>query len=467
MGFTRSLQTAWLTEAVRLYEIKNGRCEDAQETRQAITQGKTLEARLSIRANALAEKLSFTPKANVITSQARWVLSGLLLLGILGGVSAAVSALGSGQQPVNLLVALLTLLGLHLVTLVLWVISLQVDTAGPPGLGKVWLALTRKLNKQTDNRLLVQGLTSTLNRTGALKPTLSVVSHAIWASLMVAVILTLLVLLSARQYQFQWETTLLGSGVFLQFTQILGWLPSLLGFTTPDSPLTETSIGAPSPLADAGVVWSSWLIGCVLVYGFIPRAALMLICMRWAQRSIRLTPIDTTLPGYINLRPHLMPESQVIGIDRPAPQTLSPTKPTTAAASFNHTKPFAILGLELTADTPWPPIALGQTGSDLGRVDSREQRNQVLQTLETRRPEQIITVCDASQTPDRGTLHFLQQLAAAGSNLYVVVQPSQPENNRDWVWQEQIERLPANSIHISSNLQTLFGTQAKQPNHAS
>lgn len=467
MGFTRSLQTVWLTEAVRLHEIRNGRCNDTQETQQAINQGETLEARLAIRANLLAEKLSFTSKAKVIAAQARWALLGLLLLGMVGGISAAISALGNGQHPVNLLVALLTLLGLHFVTLVLWFVSMRVTSMGPPGLGKMWLAMTRKLTKQSKNQLVMQGLTSTLNRTGALKPTLGVISHAIWASLMTVVILTLLVLLSARQYQFQWETTLLGPGVFLQFTQLLGWLPSLLGFSTPDPALIYASIGSPSPSIGADVIWSSWLIGCVVVYGLIPRVVLFWICIRWAQRNIQLTPIDTTLPGFINLHPHLMPQSQALGVDRPALQPISPTGPTTNTLSFNKTRPYAILGLELSTDTPWPPLAIGQMGKDLGRIDSREQRNNVLQTLKTHTPEQIIAVCDASQTPDRGTIHFLRQLATPGTQLYVVTLPSQPENNRDWIWQEQIKHLPANSAHMGSNLQALFGTHAEQPNHAS
>ncbi|MAO52377.1 MAG: hypothetical protein CML16_16045 [Pusillimonas sp.] len=467
MGLTRSLQTAWLTETVRLYEIKNGRCHDTQENRQAIERGPTLEARLAIRATALAEKLAFNTKANLIAAQARWALSGLLLMGLLGGISAAVSALGSGQHPVNLLVALLTLLGLHFVTLILWLISLSVETAGPPGLGKLWLAITRKLNKQADNHLLVQGLTSALSRAGALKPTLGVISHAIWTGLMAAAILTLLVLLSARQYQFQWETTLLGSGVFLHFTHLLGWVPSLLGFSTPDPSIIASSIGSPSPLSDAGVTWSSWLIGCVLVYGFFPRLILLLICMRWAQRNIRLTPVDTTLPGYINLHSTLMPESRVIGIDHPAAQPASQARPVTAATTFNTAEPYAILGLELTADTPWPPIPMGKTGNDLGRIDSREQRQHALQTLKAYGPGQVVAVCDASQTPDRGTLHFLNQLSTPGTKLYVVAQASQPDNNRERIWREQIANLPADSVHISSNLQTLFGATATPPHHAS
>jgi hypothetical protein len=457
MGFTRSLNTVWLAEAVRLHEIKNGRCEDTKETRQAIRQGATLEARLLIRANELARKLSFAGAAKFITGQARWVLAGLILIGLLGGVSAAISALGSGQNPVNLLVALLALLGLHIVTLALWFISIQVETAGPPGLGKMWLTITRKLSNQADYQLLLQGLINTLNRTGALKPVLGAISHIVWSAILVAVILTLLVLLSARQYQFQWETTLLGAGVFVELTQLLGWLPSLLGFTTPANDIITSSIGTPSSLPGAGVLWSSWLIGCVLVYGVIPRIVLLLVCVQWAKRKIQHTPIDTTLPGYIGLRTTLMPQSNVAGIDRPAHPAASESQPTDTTP-FRKDAPYAILGLELSDEMHWPPTLAGNLGKDLGRVDSREQRQQVLRTLNACALQQIVVICDASQTPDRGTLHFLNQLALQDARLYIVAQPSQPENNRYAIWQEQIGQLPAQFVHIAPTLQALFGT---------
>ncbi len=463
MGFTRTLTTVWLAEAVRLHEVKNGRCEDTQETHEAIRQGATLETRLLIRANELAKSLSLATVAKGIAGQARWVLAGLIFFGLLGGVSAAISALGNGQSPVNLLVALLTLLGLHLVTLVLWLVSTRIETAGPPGLGKVWLTITRKLNKQANQQLLLQGLINTLNRAGALKPVLGTISHIVWSAAMVAVVLTLLVLLSARQYQFQWETTLLGAGVFVELTQLLGWLPSLLGFNVPLNDIINSSISTPSSLPNAGVVWSSWLIGCVLVYGVIPRIVLLAVCIQWAKRKIQHTPIDTALPGYVGLRTTLMPHSNVVGIDRPASSVASTTRPA-GPKPFNKDAPYAILGLELSDEAHWPPMAVGNLAKDLGRVDSRAQRELVLHSLNTHAPEQIIAMCDASQTPDRGTLNFLRQLASRSAGLYIVAQPSQSGNNRYDIWQEQIAQLPVHSAHLAPNLQALFDTKLS-PTH--
>src|SRR3546814_8950143 len=46
-----------------------------------------------------------------------------------------------------------------------------------------------------------------------------------------SMLVTLLALLSARRYQFNWETTLLSPDAFVSITSWLGGLPGLLGFT--------------------------------------------------------------------------------------------------------------------------------------------------------------------------------------------------------------------------------------------
>lgn len=56
-----------------------------------------------------------------------------MLLALLAGASLALGALGDGRQPVNVFWALGSLLGLHLLSLLAWLLTQLLRDKGAPG----------------------------------------------------------------------------------------------------------------------------------------------------------------------------------------------------------------------------------------------------------------------------------------------------------------------------------------------
>src|SRR3546814_15391954 len=72
---------------------------------------------------------------------------------LVGGIGVALGALGDGGRPVNLLLALVALLGLNAVAFVFWLLSFLFKSHGGAWLGEAWLWLTRKLARGPDAAL--------------------------------------------------------------------------------------------------------------------------------------------------------------------------------------------------------------------------------------------------------------------------------------------------------------------------
>ena len=83
-----------------------------------------------------------------------------------------------------------------------------------------------------------------------------------------------LLVLSAKQVVFGWETTILSEETYLPLTQALGVLPQLAGFPTPSAAeVMESRWAGQGPLpGEAARSWAGLLIGSVLFYGLVPRA---------------------------------------------------------------------------------------------------------------------------------------------------------------------------------------------------
>src|SRR5690606_29965587 len=119
------------------------------------------------------------------------------------------------------------------------------------GLGQLWLGLTRKLARGPDAALAPRALAGLLGRSGALRWGLSAISHLLWLTALSSALASLLALLSARRYVFNWETTLLSPDAFVSLTQSLGWLPTQLGFSMPAEAIIRLSDGLNSLPASA------------------------------------------------------------------------------------------------------------------------------------------------------------------------------------------------------------------------
>src|SRR5690606_140435 len=266
-------------------------------------------------------------------------------------------------RQVNLLLALVALLGLNTVAFIFWLLSFLFKSHGGAWLGEAWLWLTRKLARGPDAALAPRALIEMLSRNQALRWLLGGISHGLWLLALGSMLATLLALLSARRYQFNWETTLLSPDAFVSITTWLGALPGLLGFSMPPEAIIRISDGQ-HVLPDAAQGgWSSWLIGCLVVYGLLPRLlALAYSLIPLSRVMARLAP-DVSLPGYAELRDRLAPASESAGIDAPeAPGFQARVHP--RSPGQHQAGQAMLVGVELTPETAWPPAPLATTVAD-------------------------------------------------------------------------------------------------------
>src|SRR5690606_14094390 len=223
-------QAHWLAETIRLREEHWGPLEDAEAVRQVRQGPNRLEDRILLRAQSLGRREGLDELIGRWRQGAVISLLPLLLIVILIGAGAAAGALGDGTRPVNVLWAIGALLGLHILTFLLWMASSLLPAGQATGLGRLWLWATRKFARGPDAALVPQALINLLARAGALRGLLGCVSHTLWLAGLGAALITLLAMLSTASYRFVWATTILQPDTFVFLTRLLGWLPAQLGF---------------------------------------------------------------------------------------------------------------------------------------------------------------------------------------------------------------------------------------------
>ena len=371
-------------------------------------------------------------------AKAGWALALLALLAALSGAGAALAVLGDGSRPANVLWVLGSLLGAHLVSLLAWFVLLWRHGRGADGaLGRCWLWLTDRLAGRGKSLQVVQAWTNLLKRAGLLRWLLGAVSHGAWLVALTAALAGLLVALSLRRYGFVWETT---AEAFVRFVEASGWLPALLGFATPDADAVRLS--GVEAVADDVVrrAWSSWLIGCVVVYGIIPRVLAWLVCVALIRQGLPRIRLDLHLPAYAMLVHRLAPLGERIGIIDPAPSGLPRARIQGAHPVAGHAA--WLVGLELRDGSGWPP-ALPASVRDGGVVDSGAQRRVLLARLAADPPERLLLACDPRLSPDRGSLEFIAELSrhAGTCRVWLVGAEQQEEAVRTGYWREALFEL--------------------------
>lgn len=449
-----------MTETVRHVEERWGPYEDRRELSLA-TSG-SIREQLQQRNQALAERTGLADAARRGLSAARWVAIALLLLALVSGIAAGRAVLGSGAAPVNLFWALTGLLGLNLLTLLIWLCSLPFGRRlhGLPAALLLRLggratrhlsitlpgadALPTSHDSSTDSptkarSLLAPALLDLLRKAGLLQPLAGLLSHLWWSVTLAASLLTLAVLLATRRYGFVWETTLLDPGLFEHLTLLLGTLPSWLGFSMPDAELIGRTVGGGQLSIAEQALWSRWLLGCVVVYGLLPRLLLVLVCLLWAHHNRQNLAPDWKARGLAVQEGRLAGRADAAQILDPAPTPSSALstaiRETTDA---NLTTPSArrlYLGLELGPDLPWPPPDLNTDWEDGGRYDDLRAINQLLAAWNTQPPQELTVVLDARRTPDRGiawTLERLQQ-HVPHARLHLVQVPGSSDHLEQWL----------------------------------
>lgn len=433
-----TFERRWLSEAIRLREAAEGPLADRDASSAARASTGDGEARILLRAEQLAQREGMGAAIHPWWARARLGMVAMSIVAVLGGFGAALAVLGDGSRAVNVVWALGGLLGPHLLSLFLWCVGLWLGGRGSGGaLGRGWLWLAGRFGGAAEV-YLARALTGMLGRAGLLRWWLATVTHCVWTLALLGALMGLLVTLSARRYGFVWETTILSASVFVDFVQVAGWLPAQGGFLLPDAATVQASSGAGVFDEPARLAWSSWFIGCVVVYGVIPRLllwALSFFLWRQGRSALRL---DLGLPYYASLLGRLAPASERIGVTDAAPKPFPGAR--VAGPHRTESGEAILVGLEMSGNSVWPP-RLPAGVRDAGIVDSREQRKRTLERLRAGPPSRLLVACDARLSPDRGSLEMIAEMSRYAGECRV------------WLVQTEVNAQAERLLHWRNGLQ--------------
>lgn len=241
-------------------------------------------------------------------------------------------------------------------------------------------------------------------------------SHQLWLATLTGMLFAIIFLLIVRQYSFSWESTLLSDQALIALTQVLGWLPSMVGFNVPDSTAIVQSrlVTDAMPLSVARQ-WAGLLVGSLLMYGIVPRAVAWSFCaLMFRRKKMRL---DIKQPYYQKILNFW--QRQVVDADdfEAAPAPIAPKAAVSAGKKL-------VALLEYPSDQEhWWLLGGNDNHNDkvenFGIIDDREDMAR-LKTYLDAHPVQVLLGIHKNALPDRGTLRKLDQIASHAKDGLIV-----------------------------------------------
>ena len=273
-------------------------------------------------------------------------------------------------------------------------------------------------------------------------------SHQLWLATLTGMLLAIIFLLIVRQYSFSWESTLLSDQALITLTQILGWLPSKVGFTVPDSAAIVQSrlVTDAMPLSMARQ-WAGLLVGSLLMYGIVPRAIAWAFCaLMFRRKKMRL---DIKQPYYQKIlnfwQRHVVDEDDF----KAAPAPVAPK-----ATVSTGKKLVALLEYPSQQDNWWQSGLSADMHShsnninsnisnveNFGIVDDRDDMDRLTTYLDSH-PAQVLLGIHSKALPDRGTLRKLDRIAEHAADG-LIVQLLSDANTANTNEQEQDLEIPS------------------------
>lgn len=352
------------------------------------------------------------------------LLLGVSLLALVIGAITSIKALGNAGSQLNIFWVLGVLLGLSWLSLLLWLATLLLNRDHAGVLGPLFGKLLDRFlperpqptAKQAAGRVWLQRLffsTSGFWRLGW-------ITHWLWSAYLLGGLLGLLLLFATRQFDFVWQSTLLGGDSFVRITQTLTPPLAALGVPVPDANqiLASSLDQTPADAAETRRVWALFLLGCVLVYGLLPRIVIGFICVIGERHLQGRQRLDLNQPYFIRLQREFWPQggrSKILDADDQPPQPHQPR-----AAPAPPPEDCLWLGLELPGQFPLP------AGAEAGLINVRDDvsQRQALAAVKNRSGP-VAVLIDGNKAADRGLQRIVVDLANASGprNLWLVLRP--------------------------------------------
>lgn len=367
----------------------------------------------------------------------RLLLAVLIIAALAGAVTCAKSLANAGTQ-LNIFWVLGVLLGLSWISLLLWVLTLLLhrDQAGlvAPLFSKL---LDRFLPErpeptatQAASRIWFRQIF--FSRPGSMR--LGWITHLVWSAYLLGGVVGLLLLFTTRQFNFVWESTLLDGESFVRFTQWLTPPLAVLGLPVPDATqILASSIDSINMnTAATRRTWALFLLGCVLIYGLLPRLLIGIICLAAEWRLRNQEPLDMNQPYYVKLQREFWPQGSracVLDADDHPPDVQN-------KKSFSVTplpQNCLWLGLELPQQFSLPEAARAQVGF-INILDEKTLEQARIATQTKSAP--VALLIDSDKAADRGLQRTVTQLAESvgPKNLWLVLRPHTTDNKwQSWL----------------------------------
>lgn len=454
-----------LIEQIRFIETQHALACDADEKTPDHSTHRDFEDRLWQRAKCLVEQNELSAVLGRAARLSRYVKSLAFMLAALLGALGVVYAV-TDRDTINIYWLLLLLLGFNLVSMLLWLIgiSLKLDalTSGMLARLSSWLPghLERKNSASNDAGTQADRAWLACHFSGAVgKWQFSKITHQLWLVYMLAGLGCLVLLLTVRQYDFVWGTTLLSDTAFVRLTEIVGTPLQALGFATPSAEqvqATQTGVlqqGAEQALtAEHRYRWAQFLLGALLCFGIVPRIVLWAWSALMAANARRLFALDLYLPYYIRLRQRLMPlasHGQIIDADTSPPLIAE----TSAIKPVPHALPPGTrwAAVEIGDDIAWPPQSVS-ADNDLGQVVDRESLAHTLQSLQSSKCPVIAVAVSAARSPDRGVQRSIASLMTNCEQRWLVLlqkhedEPVSDKRLAAWYRLAEACQVPADNV---------------------
>lgn len=244
-------------------------------------------------------------------------------------------------------------------------------------------------------------------------------SHQLWLATLTGMLLAIIFLLIVRQYSFSWESTLLSDQALITLTQLLGWLPSMVGFDVPDSTAIVQSrlVTDAMPLAVARQ-WAGLLVGSLLMYGIVPRAIAWAFCaLMFRLKKMRL---DIKQPYYQKILNFW--QRQVVDADDFNNEASVPIAPKAQVSAGK--KLVALLEYPSEQNHWWQSglnadLNMDSDIENFGIIDDRDDMARLKKYLDDH-PVQVLLGIHSKALPDRGTLRKLDQIASHAKDGLIV-----------------------------------------------
>jgi hypothetical protein len=423
-----------LAEAVRVHEESRGAPlhEPAADQRACAAAG-DLENRIIERACGLSVAPALRTALAHLRSGTQVAFAAALVGALVAGAGTTRLVLGAyGDGPVNFFLALISLLGLHTLMLLVWLIIVVFQPGGAAAglLGSLVLQLGRRVTRWLHRGPLELAALRASGEVLAGPPlgrwVLGVISHSLWLAYLLGCLGALLLLLGTRQYDFAWETTILSERAYVAIARLIAAPVDALGFSVPDPEQVAASRRTgQGQLFTGRASWGELLVGCVVVYGLAPRGLALAATGIALVRARARYRLDLTKPGFARLQGRLMTFARPVGVvDKAEPSPAEEKRAVAAAAIIDGQGPVGILGLEIEPPKGgWPPAVAGIDWWDLGFAEDRGDRHRVVEHMAAADPppKAIAIVCSLAATPDRGTGAFLESVVKASPTPVVVL----------------------------------------------